>query len=256
MSHFLELQFLNGPDTLTLLVAFLPVARLLKFPFLSHLWLPGTWEVLQDLDFDILPILLSVPIFLLFRPSKRPPSYHFHKARLDDSAVYFNCQCPSAEKYSTLPLSFAAPLFTFLALNVAKSSILFGRIKLLRQAWRSSEVEETYAKNVRHFLLLTEVMKIVRLTSLHRGMPRLSLQKPKYRYGRRHPHLFLLNLSKNLCIFSSVLSMALLPHFSPILTSSTALLSRNRHRFWSSIRNLTFLFTSPISDGLLSCFVR
>ena len=57
-----------------------------------------TWEVLQDLVSDHLPILLSVPLSLVFRPNERPPSFNFQKARWDD----FDSHCPSAEKYSSL----------------------------------------------------------------------------------------------------------------------------------------------------------
>ena len=40
-----------------------------------------TWEVLQDLGSDHLPILLSVPLSPVFRPNERPPSFNFQKAR-------------------------------------------------------------------------------------------------------------------------------------------------------------------------------
>ena len=54
---------------------------------------------------------------------------------------YFDSHCPSAEEYSSLSLSSAAALFTSLALNAAKSSIPFGRIKRHPKAWWSAEVE-------------------------------------------------------------------------------------------------------------------
>ena len=53
---------------------------------------------------------------------------------------YFDFHSPSAEEY--LSLSSPAALFTSLALNAAKSSIPFGRIKRQPQAWWSAEVEE------------------------------------------------------------------------------------------------------------------
>ena len=53
---------------------------------------------------------------------------------------YFDSHCASAEEYSSL--SSAAALFTSLALNAAKSSIPFGRIKRHPKAWWSAEVEE------------------------------------------------------------------------------------------------------------------
>ena len=63
-------------------------------------------------------------------------------------------------------------------------------------------------------------MKIVRLTFLLSDMPRLSPPKLRMRHGMRHAHLFLLNLSQNLCILFSVLSLALLPHLFPLNNSS------------------------------------
>ena len=53
---------------------------------------------------------------------------------------------PSAEEYSSHSLSSAAALFTFLALNVAKSSIPFGRIKRPPKAWWSAEVKEAVSE--------------------------------------------------------------------------------------------------------------
>ena len=91
--------------------------------------------MLQDLGSDHLPILLSVPLSPVFRPNERPPSFNFQKARWDD----FDSHCPSAEEYSSL--SSTAALFTPLALDVAKSSILFDRIKRHPKAWWSAEVE-------------------------------------------------------------------------------------------------------------------
>ena len=65
----------------------------------------------------------------LFCPNERPPSFNFQKARWDGFASYFDSHCPSAVEYSSLSLSSAAALFTSLALNAAKSSIPFSRIK-------------------------------------------------------------------------------------------------------------------------------
>ena len=87
--------------------------------------------MLRDLGSDHLPILLSVPLSPVFRPSERPPSFDFQKARWDGFASYFDTHCPSAEEYSSLSLFSAAALFTSLAMNAAKSSIPFGRIKNL-----------------------------------------------------------------------------------------------------------------------------
>ena len=78
---------LNDPDTPTLLhrssgsrssgsrsspdISFVPS---------SSLVLSCSWEVLQDLGSDHLPILLSVPLSPIFCPNKRPPSFNFQKA--------------------------------------------------------------------------------------------------------------------------------------------------------------------------------
>ena len=102
--------------------------------------------MLQDLGSDYLPILLSVPLSPIFRPNKRPPSFNFQKARWDDFAFY----CPSAEEYSSLS-SAAAALFSSLAMNAAKSSIPFGRIKRHPKAWWSAEVEEAVSERRKAF---------------------------------------------------------------------------------------------------------
>ena len=107
--------------------------------------------MLQDLGSDHLPILLSIPLSPVFRPNERPPSFNFQKARWDDFASYFDSHCPSAEEYSSLSLSSAAALFTSLALNAAKSSIPFGRIKCPPKAWWSAEVEQAVSERRRAF---------------------------------------------------------------------------------------------------------
>ena len=108
--------------------------------------------MLQDLGSDYLPILLSVPLPLIFCPNKRPPSFNFQKACWDDFASYFDSHCPSAEEYSSLSLSSAAAaLFTSLALNAAKSSIPFGCIKHHPKAWWSAEVEEVVSERRKAF---------------------------------------------------------------------------------------------------------
>ena len=127
-----DLLPLNDPDTPTLLhrsspdISFAP-----STPAFSC-----SWEVLQDLGSDHLPILLSVPLSPVYRPNERLPSFNFQKARRDGFASYFDSHCPSAEEYSSLSLSSAAALFTSLALNAAKSSIPFGRIKRPPKAWK------------------------------------------------------------------------------------------------------------------------
>ena len=106
--------------------------------------------MLQDLGSDHLLLLLSVPLSPVFRPSQRPPSFNFQKARWDGFASYFDSHCPSAEEYSSLFLSSAAALFTSL-LNAAKSSISFGRIKHPPKAWWSAEVESAVSEKRKAF---------------------------------------------------------------------------------------------------------
>ena len=107
--------------------------------------------MLQYVGSDHLPIFLSVPLSPAYRPNERPPSFNFQKARWDDFASYFDFYYPSAEEYSTLSLSSAAALFTFLALNAAKSSIPFGRIKRPPKAWWSAEVESAVSERRKAF---------------------------------------------------------------------------------------------------------
>ena len=143
---------LKDPDTPTLLhrssgsrsspdISFAP----------STLALSCSWEVLQDLGSDHLPILLSIPLSPVYRPNERPPSFNFQKARWDGFASYFDSHCPSTEEYSSLSFSSAAALFTSLALNAAKSSIPFGRIKRHPKAWWSAEVEEAVSERRKAF---------------------------------------------------------------------------------------------------------
>ena len=147
-----DLLHLNDPDTPTILhrssgscsspdISFVP----------STLAFSCSWEVLQDLGSDHLPILLSIPLSPVFRPNERPPSFNFQKARWDGFASYFDSHCPSAEEYSSLSLSSAATLFTSLTLNVTKSSIPFGRIKRPPKSWWSAEVEEAVSERRKAF---------------------------------------------------------------------------------------------------------
>ena len=125
-----DLLPLNDPDTPTLLHRSSGSRSSPDISFASSsLALSCSWEVLQDLGSDHLPILLSIPLSPVFRPNERPPSFNFQKACWDWFASYIDSHCPSAEECSSLSLSSAAALFTSLALNAAKSSISFGRIK-------------------------------------------------------------------------------------------------------------------------------
>ena len=145
-----DLLPLNDPDTPTLLHRFSGSRPSPDISFApSSLALSFSWEVLQDLTSDHLPILISIPLSPVFRPNERPPSFNFQKARWDDFASYFDSHCPSAEECSSL--SSAAALFTSLTLNAAKSSIPFGRIKRRPKAWWSAEVEEAVSKSRKAF---------------------------------------------------------------------------------------------------------
>ena len=147
-----DLLPLNDPDTPTLLHHFSGSRSSPDISF-AHCTLAFScsWEVLQDLGSDHLPILLSIPLSPVFHPNERPPSFNFQKARWDDFASYFDSHCPSAEEYSSLSLSSAAALFTSLAMNAAKSSIPFGRIKRPPKAWWSAEVEKAVGERRRAF---------------------------------------------------------------------------------------------------------
>ena len=147
-----DLLHLNDPDTPTLLhrssgsrsshdISFAP----------SSLAFSCSWEVLQDLGSAHLSILLSIPHSPVFRPNERPLSFNFQKAHWDGFASYFDSHCPSTEQYSSLSLSSAAALFSSLAMNAAKSSIPFGRIKRPPKAWWSAEVEQAVGERRRAF---------------------------------------------------------------------------------------------------------
>ena len=149
---FYQLFALNDPDTPILLHRSSGSRSSPDISFaLSTLAFSCSWEVLQDLGSDHLPILLSIPLSPVFCPNERPPSFNFQKARWDGFASYFDSHCSSAEEYSSLSLSSAAALFTSLTLNVAKSSIPFGRIKRPPKAWWSAEVEEAVSERRKAF---------------------------------------------------------------------------------------------------------
>ena len=144
-----DLLTLNDPNTPTLLHCSFSSRSFPDISFApSSLALSCSWEVIQDLGSDHPPILLSVP---LSPANERPPSFDFQKARCDGFACYFDCYCPSAEEYSSLSLSSASALFTSLAMNAAKSSIPFGRIKCPPKAWWSAEVESAISERRKAF---------------------------------------------------------------------------------------------------------
>ena len=142
----------------------------LLFSLLTSCFVPPlspccSWEVLQDLASDHLPILLTVPLSGIFCPNERLPSFNFQKACWDDFAFYFDSHFFFAEEYLSLSLSFAAAL----TINFKPD----GQLK-----WKKRLVKEA-----RLSLQLTEVMKIVRLQFPLPDMPRLS--SPRWRHGSR-----------------------------------------------------------------------
>ena len=141
-----DLLPLNDPDTPILLHRSSP-----DISFSPSLALSCSWEVLQDLGSDHLPILLSIRLSPVYRPNERPPSFNFQKARWDGFASYIDSHCPSAEEYSSLFFSSAAAFFIFLTFNVAKSSIPFGRIKRPPKSWWSAEVKSAVSKRRKAF---------------------------------------------------------------------------------------------------------
>ena len=143
-----DLLPLNDPDTPTLLHRSSGSRSSLDISFAhSALALSCSWEVLQDLGYNHLSILLSIPL------SPGVPILQFSESSLGWLCflLYFDSHCPSAEKYSTLSLSSAAALFTSLAMNAAKSSIPFGRIKRHPKDWWSAEVEQAVSERCKAF---------------------------------------------------------------------------------------------------------
>ena len=85
-------------------------------------------------------------------------------------------------------------------------------------------------KDARLSLLLTELMKIARLTSLLLDAPRQSSPRPRLRHGRQLALLFHLNLTLTLYTLFFALLLALLPRLASLVTSPTVLLPGNRLR--------------------------
>ena len=205
-------------------IASLAVTPHLTSSLLFSLSLSCSWEVLQNLGFDHLPILLTVPLSPVFCPNKSLPFLKFLEAWWDDFGFYFDCHCLSAEEYSSFFLSFAATLFSFLVLNAAKSSIPSGCIKRHLKAWWSAEVEEVVSERCKDFAAAHRSDEDRQVTSLLTDVPRLSL--PRLRHGRRLALLFHPNITLNLY----TLFFALLLPLPPLLTSLTVLLPGNRLR--------------------------
>ena len=206
------------------------ITPLLTFPFpplLLHFLAPGrcfrTW-VLTTYQFFYL--FLS----LVFRPNERPPSFNFQKARWDDFAYYFDSHCPSAEEYSS-PSS-AAALFTSLALNAAKSSIPFGRIKRPPKAWWSAEAKSAVSERREAFAAAhrSDEDRQAYIFASQRALSVIAKAKAEAWQTtcfslspKSNPNLYTL-------FFALPLSLALLPRLPPLLTFPTVLLPGNRLR--------------------------
>ena len=188
-----DLLPLNDPDTPTFLhhstgsrsspdISFAP----------SSLALSCSWEVLQDLGSDHLPVLLSVPLSPVFRPNECPPSFNFQKVCWDDFVSYFDSHCPSAEEYSSLSLSSAAAFFTSLALKATKSSIPFGRYKYHPKAWWSAEVEEAVSERRKTFAATHRSDEDCQayIFASHHALSVIAKAKAKQRHDRRLALLF------------------------------------------------------------------
>ena len=181
--------------------------------------------MLHELGSDLQPILLTIPLSPVFRYNKHPLFFNFQKACWNDFASYFDSDCLFAEEYSSLSLFSAAAIFTSLALNMAKVSIPFGRIKRHPKAWWSAEAEEVGSERRIAFTAAhrsDEVCQAYISASQHAASV---FAKPKVRHSRQLAPFSRPNLILTLYIISFVL---LLAHLSPLLTSPTVPLPRSR----------------------------
>ena len=148
-----DLLPLNDPDTPTLFHRFSGSRSSPDISFaLSSFAFSCSWEGLQDLGSDHLPILLFIPLSLRsFTPTSAPFPSIFRK--LAGMAFPSPLTLTVPQQRYTLSLSSAAALFTSLALNAAKSSIPFGRIKRPPKAWWSAEVEKAVSERRKAFTI-------------------------------------------------------------------------------------------------------
>ena len=135
------------------------------------------------------------------------------------------------QRNTFLSLSSATALFTFLALNAAKSPIPFGRIKRQLQAWWSAEVEKAVSERRKSFAAAHRSDKDRHAyISASRHTSSVIAKAKAEAWQATCSFLSLLNLTLSLCILSFLLSLALLPHLRLSLTSSTVPLPRRRLR--------------------------
>ena len=159
-------------------------------------------------------------------PKRAYPSFNFQKACWDGFSSYFDSHCPSAEEHSSL--SSAAALFISLALNAAKSSIPFGRIKRPPKAWWSAEMKSAVSERCKAFAAAhrSDENRQAYISTSRRTSSVIA--RPRLRHGRRFALLFYLNLTLNLITLFFAPSLAHLPHLPPLQTSLTVLLPGNR----------------------------
>ena len=179
-------------------IAPLAVAPLLTsslLPPLSPFLAPGRcFRIWVLITYQFFYLFLS---FRSFAPTSVPLPSIFRKLAETILLLTFDSYCFSAEEYSSVSLSFPATLFTSLALNAAKSSIPFGRIKRHPKAWWFTEVELAVSEGAKLSLPLTEVIKTARLTSSLPDALRLSSPRLRLRHGWRFALLSRLNLTLN-----------------------------------------------------------
>ena len=120
-----------------------------------------------------------------------------------------------------LSLSSAAALFTSLALNAAKSSIPFGCIKRPLKAWWSAEVESAVSERRKAFAAAHRSDEDRQAYVSASRCASSVFAKTKSEACRRIAFLSHLNLTINMCTLFFALSLVLLPHFPPLLTSPT-----------------------------------
>ena len=210
-------------------IAPLAVAPLLTYPLLPLLLpflAPGrcfrTW-VLTIYRFFYPALSLRS-----FAPTSVPLSFNFQKACWGD--------------FTSRSLFSAAALFTSLALNAAKSSIPFSRMKRHPKAWWSAEVEEAVSERRKAFAVAhrSNEDRQAYITASRRASS--VILRPRLRHGRRLTLLLHLGLTLNLYTLSFALSLALLLPHLPLLTFLTVLLPGNRLRSKPLTCDLTFPF--------------
>ena len=137
--------------TFTLILLLFSIAILLTSLLLPSFLLLGGSSGFEHLSPTNSTNSLSFSALL---PQRMTPLLQFSETSLDTFAFYVDSHCPTEEYWYLFPLSSAAAFFTSLALNAAKFSIPFGRIKRQPQAWWSTEVEEAVSEGRKAFAVV------------------------------------------------------------------------------------------------------